>query len=254
MDEQVARTDVEKLRELLDCTTSKSKKQKEKADEYHITFENLEQYPYIMWQSAWELEWDKVRALYDFHIGILTFIINDSIVAQWSPMASPSSSQQCTDSENSDTLYAHVVLFSLTPLNLLDLAQGRAGQLWEWPQMVCVFRCGHLCPPWSGLDHHPKCQRLLPAAVWCHPTGQLLQWLVHSLQTASLWDIMVLPGGPTHAVFGVAHVRAFSRPNHPAPTLPRHCQLWHRLHDYMAAAPHVVSWHGLCHDAPSIAI
>ena len=52
MDEQAARTDVEKLRELLDRTTNKSKKQKEKADEYRITFENLEQYPYLMWQSA----------------------------------------------------------------------------------------------------------------------------------------------------------------------------------------------------------
>ena len=52
MDEQAARTDVEKLRELLDHTTNKSKKQKEKADEYRITFENLEQYPYLMWQSA----------------------------------------------------------------------------------------------------------------------------------------------------------------------------------------------------------
>ena len=125
MDEQVARTDVEKLRELLDRTASKSKKQKEKADEYRITFENLEQYPYVMQQSAWELEWGKVRALYDFHIGIPAFIIDDSIIAQWSPTGSPSSSQQSTDSEDLDTFYAHAVLFSLTLLNLLDAAQGR---------------------------------------------------------------------------------------------------------------------------------
>ena len=109
----------------MDCTTSKSKKQKEKADEYRITFENLEQYPYVMWQSAWELEWDKVRALYDFCIGVPTFIIDDSIIAQWLSLASPSSSQQWTDSEDSDTLYTHAVLFSLTPLNLLNPAQGR---------------------------------------------------------------------------------------------------------------------------------
>ena len=125
MDEQVARTDVQKLQELLDLTTSKSKKQKEKVDEYHITFENLEQYPSIMRQSAWELEWDKVRALYDFCIGVPTFIIDDSIIAQWSPMASPSSSQQWTNSEDPDTLYAHAVLLSLTPLNLLNPAQER---------------------------------------------------------------------------------------------------------------------------------
>ena len=93
MDEEAARSDVEKLRELLDHTTSKSKKQKEKTEEQHITFKNLEQYPYIMWQSAWELEWDKVQALYSFHIGIPAFIIDDSIIAQWLPMASPSSSQ-----------------------------------------------------------------------------------------------------------------------------------------------------------------
>ena len=94
MDEEVARSDVDKLRDLLDCTTNKSKKQKEKAEEHHITFENLQQYPYVMWQSAWELDWDKVHALYNFCIGVPTFIIDDSIVAQWSPTASPSSSQQ----------------------------------------------------------------------------------------------------------------------------------------------------------------
>ena len=90
-----------------------------------FTFKNLEQYPYVMRQSALELEWDKVWALYDFRIGVPTFIINDSIIAQWSPMASPSSSQWWTDSEDSDTLYAHAVLFSLMLLNLLDMAQGR---------------------------------------------------------------------------------------------------------------------------------
>ena len=125
MDEQAARTDVQKLQELLDRTASKSKKQKEKADEYCITFENLEQYPDVMRQSAWELEWDKVRALYDFCIGIPAFIIDDSIVAQWSLMASPSSSQQWTNSEDPDTLYAHAVLLSLMLLNLLSPAQGR---------------------------------------------------------------------------------------------------------------------------------
>ena len=101
------------------------KKQKEKTKEQRITFKNLEQYPYIMQQSAWELDWEKVQALYSFRIGVPAFIINDSIVAQWSPMASPSSSQQWTDSEDLDTLYTHAVLFSLTPLNLLDAVEGR---------------------------------------------------------------------------------------------------------------------------------
>ena len=78
-----------------------------------------------MRQSAWELDWDKVQALYSFRIGIPKFIIDDSIIAQWSPTASPSSSQQWTDSEDSDTLYAHAVLFSLMPLNLLDVVEGR---------------------------------------------------------------------------------------------------------------------------------
>ena len=124
MDEETARLDVEKIQEILDCTTSKSKKQKEKTEEQHITFENLEQYPYVMRQSAWKLDWDKVQALYSFYIGIPTFIINDSIIAQWLPMASPFSPQCWTDSEDSDTLHAHAVLFSLTPLNLLNAVEG----------------------------------------------------------------------------------------------------------------------------------
>ena len=81
IDEEAARLDIEKLQDLLECTTGKSKKQKGKTEEQCITFKNLEQYPYIMWQSAWELDWDKVQALYCSHIGIPAFIVNDSIIA-----------------------------------------------------------------------------------------------------------------------------------------------------------------------------
>ena len=130
MDEETARSDMEKLQDLLECTTGKSKKQKGKTEEQCITFKNLDQYPYVMRQSAWELDWDKVQALYCSHIGISMFIIDNSIVAQWSSMASPSSPQRWTNSEDSDTLYAQVVLFSSMPLNLLN-GGVRAGQLWE---------------------------------------------------------------------------------------------------------------------------
>ena len=113
------------LQDLLECTAGKSKKQKGKTEEQHITFENLEQYPYIMQQSAWELDWDKVQALYCSRIGIPAFIIDDSIIAQWSSTVSPSSPQWWTDSEDSDTLYTHVLLFSLMPLNLLNAVEGQ---------------------------------------------------------------------------------------------------------------------------------
>ena len=125
MDEEVARSDVEKLQDLLESTTSKSKKQKGKTEEQHITFKNLDQYPYVVWQSALELDWDKVQALYCPHKGIPAFIIDNSIIAQWSSMVSPSSPQQWTDSEDSDTLYAYAVLFSLMPLNLLNVVEGQ---------------------------------------------------------------------------------------------------------------------------------
>ena len=125
MDVQVARSDVERLQDLLEHTTGKSKKQKGKTDEQRITFENLDQYPYVMQQSAWELDWDKVQALYCPRIGIPTFIIDNSIVAQWSSTASPSSPQRWTDLEDSDILYAHAVLLSLMPLNLLNAVEGR---------------------------------------------------------------------------------------------------------------------------------
>ena len=86
MDEEAARSDVEKLQDLLESTAGKSKKQKGKTEEQRITFENLDQYPYVMWQSAWELDWHKVQALYCTRIGIPAFIIDNSIVAQWSSM------------------------------------------------------------------------------------------------------------------------------------------------------------------------
>ena len=125
MDEQVTRSDMEKLQDLLEHTAGKSKKQKGKTEEQCITFENLDQYPYVMRQSAWVLDWDKVQVLYCPCIGIPTFIINGSIIAQWSSTASPSSPQWWTDSEDSDTLYAHAVLLSLTLLNLLNTVEGR---------------------------------------------------------------------------------------------------------------------------------
>ena len=125
MDEQAARLDMEKLQDLLECTAGKSKKQKGKTEEQCITFENLDQYPYVMQQSAWELDWEKVQALYCPCIGIPAFIINGSIIAQWSSMASLSSPQQWTNSEDSDTLYAHAVLLSLMLLNLLNVVEGQ---------------------------------------------------------------------------------------------------------------------------------
>ena len=112
MDEEVARSDVEKLQDLLERTTGKSKKQKGKTEEQHITFENLDQYPDVMWQSAWELDWDKVQALYCPHIGIPTFIIDNSIIVQWSSMVSPSSPQWWTDSRT-PTLYMPMQCCSL---------------------------------------------------------------------------------------------------------------------------------------------
>ena len=78
-----------------------------------------------MQQSAWELDWDMVQALYCPCIGIPAFIIDNSIIAQWSSMASPSIPQRWTNSEDPDTLYVHAVLFSLMPLNLLDAVEGR---------------------------------------------------------------------------------------------------------------------------------
>ena len=91
MDEEMARQDVTSLRTLLEATAPKGKKSskhKEKSDEERITFENLEQYLFVMLQSAWELWWDRVHALYKAHSGIPAFIINDSVIAQWSLKAS----------------------------------------------------------------------------------------------------------------------------------------------------------------------
>ena len=152
-----------------------------------ITYEHLEQFPYVMRQLARELDWDRVQALYCFHIGIPTFIVDDSIIAQWLPTTSLSGPQRWTDLEDFDTLYPHVVLFSLTQLNLLDAVEGCiTGQPREQSQAVRVFHCGHLYSPRPGLDYHPEHHRFLSASVQCHPTGWSLQWLVHSLQTALL--------------------------------------------------------------------
>ena len=77
-----------------------------------------------MLQSAWELQWDRVHALYKACSGILVFIIDDSVIAQWLLKASLTANpQQWLGSEDPDTLYAHVVLLSLTPLCILKVAE-----------------------------------------------------------------------------------------------------------------------------------
>ena len=129
MDEETARQDVASLRTLLEATAPKGKKSskhKEKPDEERITFENLEQYPFIMLQSAWELRWDRVHALYKVCSGILAFIIDDSVIAQWLSKASLATNpQRWLGSEDPDTLYAHVVLLFLMPLCILKVAECR---------------------------------------------------------------------------------------------------------------------------------
>ena len=129
MDEETAWQDVASLRTLLEATAPKGKKSskhKEKPDEERITFENLEQYLFVMLQSAWELQWDRVHALYKACSSIPAFIIDDSVIAQWSSKASLAANPQWwLGSEDPDTLYAHAVLLSLTPLCILKVAECR---------------------------------------------------------------------------------------------------------------------------------
>ena len=125
MDEQAAKSDVQGLSDLLKSTASKSKKHRDRGDEYRITFEHLEKFPYVMWQTAWELDWDRVQVLYDFHLRILAFTVNNAIIDQWLPTVSCYDTQHWTSSDNPDTLYIHAVLLSLTPLSPLDPPHGR---------------------------------------------------------------------------------------------------------------------------------
>ena len=77
-----------------------------------------------MLQSAWELRWDRVHALYKACSGIPAFIIDDSVIAQWSSKASLATNpQRWLGLEDSDTLYAHAVLLSLMLLCLLKVAE-----------------------------------------------------------------------------------------------------------------------------------
>ena len=127
MDEEMARQDVASLRTLLEATAPKGKKSskhKEKPDEERITFENLEQYPFILLQSAWELRWDRVHALYKARSCIPAFIIDDSVIAQWSSKVSLAANpQQWLGSEDPDTLYTQAVLLSLMSLCILKVAE-----------------------------------------------------------------------------------------------------------------------------------
>ena len=127
MDKETVLQDVASLHALLEATAPKGKKSskhKEKPNEERITFENLEQYPFIMLQSAWELQWDRVHTLYKACSSILAFIIDDSVIAQWLLKASLATNPQWwLGLEDFNTLYAHAVLLSLTPLCILKVAE-----------------------------------------------------------------------------------------------------------------------------------
>ena len=95
-----------------------------KPDEERITFKNLEHYPFVMQQLAWKLRWERVHALYKTCSSIPAFIIDDSVIAQWSSKASLTANPQWwLSSEGPDTLYTHAVLLSLTPLCILKVAE-----------------------------------------------------------------------------------------------------------------------------------
>ena len=79
-----------------------------------------------MLQSARELQWDRVHALYKARSGIPAFIIDDSVIAQWLSKASLATNpQRWLGSEDPNTLYANAVLLSLTPLCILKVAECR---------------------------------------------------------------------------------------------------------------------------------
>ena len=84
----------------------------------------LAQYPFVMRQSAWELWWDRVHALYKMHSGIPAVIIDDSVIAQWLSKVSVSTNpQRWLGLEDPDTLYTHAVLMSLMPLCILQASE-----------------------------------------------------------------------------------------------------------------------------------
>ena len=177
MDEEMARQDVASLCTLLEATAPKGKrgsKHKEKPDEERITFENLEQYPFVMLQSAWELQWDRVHALYKACSGIPAFIIDDSVIAQWlSKVSLTANPQQWLGSEDSDTLYAHAVLLSLTPLCLLKAAE-------------CCQQDNH------GTD--PVQFVYSAVVVFVHP-AQVLSSIENAVDFYELQHTVILPGG-----------------------------------------------------------
>ena len=187
MDEQVARSDVEKLQELLESTAGKSKKLKGKTEEQCITF-----------RAPGSVSLRHAAISLGAGLGHGAGLVL--------------SSHRCPCIHHQQFHHYPVVVYGITfqssavdrlggprhfihPCSVLffdavELAQhsggARAGQLWGRSRIVRVFCCGRLRPPWPSLDYHPERCRFLPASVRCHPVGWSLCRLVHSLQTALL--------------------------------------------------------------------
>ena len=121
-----------------------------------------------------------------------------TIIAQWSPMVSPSSSQWWTNSEDLDTLYAHAVLLSLTPLNLLDAAQGRE-------------QGNH------GSD--PKLFAYSPVVVFVHP-GQILTTIQNAMGFFQQQYDAILQGGHSNGWCTLCKLPHYKTSRY-FPTIPR---------------------------------
>ena len=127
-----------------------------------------------MQQLAWELRWDRVHALYKMCSSIPAFIIDDFVIAQWSSKASLAANPQWwLGLEDPDTLYAHAVLLSLTPL--------------------CILKAAECC---EQDDHGTDPIRFVYSAVvvFIHP-AQVLSSIENAVDFYELQHKLILQGG-----------------------------------------------------------
>ena len=127
-----------------------------------------------MRQSAWELQLDRVHTLYKVRSSIPAFIIDDSVIAQWSSKASLATNPQWwVGLEDPDTLYAHAVLLSL--------------------MLLCILKVAECCK--QG-DHSTDPVRFVYSAVvvFVHP-AQVLSSIENTVDFYKLQHKLILQGG-----------------------------------------------------------
>ena len=82
-----------------------------------ITFQDLDDFPLVVQQWEFEVQWRQTNALYFFTDGIPAYIIDEEVFIQWSSAVGPDVSQTFGCTNGTPLATYHTLMLSLAPFD-----------------------------------------------------------------------------------------------------------------------------------------